>query len=299
MADFTKYYRELKTFAYSLTKNVEAAEDLVQEVYLKAYTYLDSYTEQDQPKAWIFTIMRNTYINHYRRSKLFTEVPIELASHISHNETPIGYLHKKELEYCIEKLPTDFREVMELRLLGFKYEEIAEKMKLKIGTVKSRVFFARYKITQLLLTINFYNMTNPTTRIKEFVALCKKKLNSGTRMKDLEFETQLNAFQIRQIMKMTDEQISKWNPHSGTRFRIDSFVNKNSAPVEKTPSIQPEPARPLVRAKEEALERRRLEGKLDNPDQNKSNESEDFWVLLGKLYKFLPPGVRIHLTIDK
>jgi len=144
-------------FALSLTTDQTRAEDLVQDTYMKAITYKDKFVDYTNLKAWVFTIMKNTFINNYRRSVkentiidssqdlYFLNLPQD-----SGFSSPESNYSIDELEKVIDSLEDDFKIPFRMHVQGFKYKEIAEKLNLKIGTVKSRIFFTRKKLMELL-----------------------------------------------------------------------------------------------------------------------------------------------------
>src|SRR5687768_5182591 len=154
----------LQTFAYHLTYNQEDADDLVQETYLKAYRFIDKYDEGTNAKAWLFKILKNAYINEYRkRVKQPTKVDYEeiVAYHDTDDDSLSGYsdlreeifLHMMgdEVTSAIDSLPIDFRTVILLcDIEGFTYEEIASIIDVPIGTVRSRLFRARNLLKEKL-----------------------------------------------------------------------------------------------------------------------------------------------------
>jgi RNA polymerase sigma factor (sigma-70 family) len=151
----------MKSFAMGFTRNVEDAEDLTQETMLKAITYRNYYTPQTNFKAWVFTIMRNIFINQYRRkSKSGTifdnskELYL-LTNATENNLNPTNYLTGKELTKQLNKLNTEYREPFQMHVDGFKYQEIATKLSIPIGTVKSRIFIARKKLMNYLPDYQF------------------------------------------------------------------------------------------------------------------------------------------------
>jgi len=115
----------LKTFAYHLSYNEEDANDLVQETYMKAHRFIDKYDQGTNAKAWLFKILKNAYINEYRKSD--------------------------EVTIAINSLPIDFRTVILLcDIEGFTYEEISKIIDVPIGTVRSRLFRARNMLKEKL-----------------------------------------------------------------------------------------------------------------------------------------------------
>jgi len=145
----------LERFAYSLTANPEDAHDLVQETFLKALTYRDKFADNTNIKAWTFTIMKNTFINNYRKAvKQRTTFDSSdnqfLINGRAHGESPESSYSHSEINQKIENLDDDFRIPFQMHTSGYKYKEIAEKLNLKIGTVKSRIFFSRQKLMNAL-----------------------------------------------------------------------------------------------------------------------------------------------------
>ena len=154
----------LQTFAYHLTYNQEDADDLVQETYLKAYRFIDKYEKGTNAKAWLFKILKNAYINEYRKKvKQPTKVDFEdiVAFHDTDDDRVSGYsdlreeifLHMMgdEVTSAINSLPLDFRTVILLcDIEGFTYEEIAAIIDVPIGTVRSRLFRARNLLKEKL-----------------------------------------------------------------------------------------------------------------------------------------------------
>jgi RNA polymerase sigma-70 factor (ECF subfamily) len=153
----TSLSSSLERFAYSLTTNREDARDLVQETFVKAISYRDKFAEDTNLKAWTFTIMKNTFINNYRRlAKANTtfdnksDLYLMNLNRESGFESPETFLSAKEIEKHIEKLEDEFKVPFNMHLQGYKYKEIADNLGLKIGTVKSRIFFTRKKLMNSL-----------------------------------------------------------------------------------------------------------------------------------------------------
>jgi len=150
----------MERFALSLTYNTEKAKDLLQETYLKALTYKDKYVEVANFKAWAFTIMKNTFINNYRKSvrenTIFFKIEnLSLFSNLPESQLarPDSEIVSREINNEIEALDNEFKIPFRMHTEGYKYKEIAQNLNLKIGTVKSRIFFARRK---LMATLNDY-----------------------------------------------------------------------------------------------------------------------------------------------
>lgn len=145
----------LERFAYSLTANREDARDLLQETYLKALTYKDKFEDNTNIKAWTFTIMKNTFINNYRKSVKQNTTFDGSTNQFLINSKPDSYgpdamYSHSEISKKIDKLDDEFRIPFQMHTSGYKYKEIAEKLNLKIGTVKSRIFFSRQKLMNAL-----------------------------------------------------------------------------------------------------------------------------------------------------
>jgi len=146
----------LMRFAYSLTADKDDAKDLVQETYLKALTNRDKFADETNMKAWTFTIMKNTFINNYRKAnKKDTTInssdnQLLLNSKPENNGPESQYSHN-EINKQIEELSDNFRIPFQMHTSGYKYKEIAKKLNLNIGTVKSRIFLSR---KQLMVLVN-------------------------------------------------------------------------------------------------------------------------------------------------
>jgi RNA polymerase sigma factor (sigma-70 family) len=147
----------LQRFAMSLTSDRDDALDLVQDTYLKAITYKDKFVDYTNLKAWVFTIMKNTFINNYRRNvkenTLIDGTQDLFYINMPHDKgfaSPESTYSEAEIEKAIDSLPDEFKIPFRMHVDGFKYKEIADELNLKIGTVKSRIFFTRQKLMNLL-----------------------------------------------------------------------------------------------------------------------------------------------------
>ena len=154
----------LHTFAFHLTYNEADANDLVQETYLKAYRFIDKYQQGTNAKAWLFKILKNAYINEYRKkSKRPKKVDFEeiVSYHNGDNDTMTGYFDLREEMFdnmmgyevttAINSIPLEFRTVILLcDIEGFTYEEISKIIDVPIGTVRSRLFRARNLLKEKL-----------------------------------------------------------------------------------------------------------------------------------------------------
>jgi RNA polymerase sigma-70 factor (ECF subfamily) len=151
----TSLEEALERFAMSLTANREDAKDLVQETYLKALSYREKFMSNTNLKAWVYTIMKNSFINNYRRAVRENttfdntkDLYYLNGSGAGYESNPESVLSAGEIQSHIDKLDDDLRIPFQMHQDGFKYKEIAEELDLKIGTVKSRIFFGRKKLME-------------------------------------------------------------------------------------------------------------------------------------------------------
>lgn len=146
----------LMNFAFKLTMDKDRASDLVQDTTLKALDSEGKFAENVNFKGWIFTIMRNIFINNYRRSVRESTVldTSDTIFHVSDTrtapETPDGMYAVSEISELIARIPSDFSKPFQMHVAGYKYEEIAEMLNLPLGTVKSRIFTTRTQLKALL-----------------------------------------------------------------------------------------------------------------------------------------------------
>ncbi len=140
----------LKPFAINLTKDAEAANDLYQETLYKALANHEKYNAGTNIKAWLFTIMRNIFINDYRRKSkrktVFDNTSEDYLINLKQASIPNGaesVLREKEIRQAIGQLPEIFKTPFLLYCDGYKYQEIAEYLHEPLGTIKSRIHFAR------------------------------------------------------------------------------------------------------------------------------------------------------------
>lgn len=141
----------LKPFAITLTRDTEAAKDLFQETLYRAISNREKYNVGTNIKAWLYTIMRNIFINNYRRkakqNTIFDSTPNDAilnnstAAVIGNNAE--STLRLKDLQMAVHQLPEIFRNPFLLYFDGYKYHEIADMLSEPLGTIKSRIHFAR------------------------------------------------------------------------------------------------------------------------------------------------------------
>jgi RNA polymerase sigma-70 factor (ECF subfamily) len=136
----------LKPAAMTLTRDPEAAKDLYQETLYKALKNKDKYLEGSNIRAWLYTIMRNLFINEYRRTVKYS-ASVELTTNITNSTlaevNAENMMRTKEIKGTLYKLPLSFKKPLLLYCDGFKYHEIAEMLHEPMGTVKSRIHLAR------------------------------------------------------------------------------------------------------------------------------------------------------------
>lgn len=140
----------LKPFAINLTRDSEAANDLYQETLYKALANHDKYNAGTNIKAWLFTIMRNIFINNYRRKAkqktIFDSSPNDYLINLNQGTVSNAAetnLRMKEINKAIRQLPEIFKTPFLLYFDGYKYSEIADALQEPLGTIKSRIHFAR------------------------------------------------------------------------------------------------------------------------------------------------------------
>jgi len=147
----------LNSFAYNLTKNSEDAKDLYQETAYRVITNRDKFRPGTNFKAWCFTIMKNIFINNYRRkAKANTIIDstdnmyfINSGGAMISNDANSNIL-MDELSKMVGSLEDSIRIPFEMHYEGFKYQEIADELELPLGTVKSRIFFARRALKEMV-----------------------------------------------------------------------------------------------------------------------------------------------------
>lgn len=162
--EFMPHIDALKTFAYHLCYDESRSDDLVQETYMKAFRFIDKYQEGTNSKAWLFKILKNAYINEYRKKSSrprqvdFEEITtmqgsldIISANSLDLREDIFNDMMGDEVTLAINMIPVDFRSIIMLcDVEGFTYEEIAKILEIPIGTVRSRIFRARNLLKEKL-----------------------------------------------------------------------------------------------------------------------------------------------------
>lgn len=147
----------LLSFAFKLTSNYDDAHDLLQDTTYKALANESKYIDDSNFKSWVFTIMRNIFINNYRRIAR-TQTILDKSDDLyqlnlpvaESSETPESKYSLAEVVGEVNKLPEEYRKPFVMHYYGYKYQEIADNMNLPLGTVKSRIFFAKLKLQSQL-----------------------------------------------------------------------------------------------------------------------------------------------------
>lgn len=148
----------LHSFAYNLTKNVDDSKDLFQETAFRALSNREKFQPDTNFKAWMFTIMKNIFINNYRKKikantildSTDNQFYLNSASHSAVNAAEGGIM-LKELNGMVSGLDDSIRVPFMMHFEGFKYQEIADELHLPLGTVKSRIFFARKELKDKIM----------------------------------------------------------------------------------------------------------------------------------------------------
>ncbi len=145
-------------YALSLTSDTDRANDLLQETFLKALSYRDKFTQNTNFSAWVHTIMKNTFINDYRKKvkarNTFLGSNNELHLKFSKSRTypsPDAFYNSKDIVKEINVLADEYKVPFQMFLDGYKYKEIAMHLDLPLGTIKSRIFFTRKKLEKSLM----------------------------------------------------------------------------------------------------------------------------------------------------
>lgn len=268
--------------AYTLTKNRDDAEDLVQDVSFKALKHFHRITDFSQINGWFFTILQNTFINEYRRkSKANTIIDVTPdLFHINLTEekgsiSPESAYQEKELLNLIGLLDIKMQKPFQMHMDGFKYEEIAETLDVKIGTVKSRIFFARAKLIDAI-TNNQITM-RPKSTINEIAkANIKEKLETALKTEGISTASAARIFGAHAAYLTMIKNPNTWGKCPASTWesvltwvnsgqKLAAWINKNG---KATPAIKEKPIEkeaietnhePLIKIKPGVLEKRQEE----------------------------------------
>lgn len=156
--------KSLKPFAMKLTRDYEDANDLLQDTLLKAFTNREKYTEGTNLKAWLYTIMKNTFITNYQkmvRKNTFIDTSDNLhyinSLESSTDNSAASSFALNDIENAVKSLDEAYRMPFVMYFRGFKYHEIADKLNIPIGTVKNRIHIARKELKDKLHMYAYWN----------------------------------------------------------------------------------------------------------------------------------------------
>ncbi len=148
--------QKMFSYALTLTANEEDANDLLQETNFRALSSREKFVMNTNFSAWMHTIMRNSFINNYRRKYKMRQAPmlVDEVNYLSNmyftSDTPDVLHYTNEIHKHMNNLDTEFKQPLKMHMEGFKYKEIAETLDMPIGTVKSRIFFGRKKLQKMI-----------------------------------------------------------------------------------------------------------------------------------------------------
>ncbi|WP_341864097.1 RNA polymerase sigma factor [Gymnodinialimonas sp. 57CJ19] len=150
--EIVEHLPSMRAFARSLTRNPSSADDLVQDTVVKAWSNIDKFEAGTNMRAWLFTILRNTFYSAHRKQKREVEdIDGDMAERLSEKPAHDGRLAMKDFAVAFTKLPDEQREALLLvGAEGFSYEEAADMCDCAVGTIKSRVNRARKRLIELL-----------------------------------------------------------------------------------------------------------------------------------------------------
>lgn len=154
--------KTLKPFAMRLTKDYDDANDLLQDTLVKAFLNKDKYTDGTNLKAWLYTIMKNTFITNYQRmmrKNTFIDTTDNLhyinSSSSMVDNNALSNFAMEDINHAVEKLDESYKNPFLMYFNGFKYHEIAQKLNIPIGTVKNRIHIARKELKDALKIYSF------------------------------------------------------------------------------------------------------------------------------------------------
>lgn len=156
--NITTIAKALRPFAMRLTKDIDDAKDLLQDTLIKAFTHRDKFSEGTNLKAWMYTIMKNTFITNYQKlvkRNTFIDTTenlhyINSTAYVSINTANTNFA-LEDINKALNILQEDYRTPFVMYFRGFKYYEIADKLEIPIGTVKNRIHIARKELKDMLV----------------------------------------------------------------------------------------------------------------------------------------------------
>lgn len=165
--EILQYENILRPFAFNLTRSAAETDDLIQDTFYRALANREKFSEGTNIKAWLCTVMRNIFINNYRRQKKSNTVVdtsenqflLNSTSKIESNGAENSFL-AEDIMQAMRNVSKDFTEPFMMYYQGFQYQEISEKLCLPLGTVKSRIFFARKELQSKLKGMYTVNLSN-------------------------------------------------------------------------------------------------------------------------------------------
>lgn len=159
-----KLQKSLKPFALKLTKDSEDANDLLQDTLMKAFTNREKYTDGTNLKAWLYTIMKNTFITNYQRmmrKNTFIDNSENLhfinSVESSTDNLAYSFFAQEDINRALTTLEDAYKTPFMMYFRGFKYHEIADKLEIPIGTVKNRIHIARKELKEKLYMYAHWN----------------------------------------------------------------------------------------------------------------------------------------------
>jgi RNA polymerase sigma factor (sigma-70 family) len=159
-----KMSKSLKPFAMKLTKDIDDANDLLQDTLIKAYTNREKYADGTNLKAWLYTIMKNTFITNYQRmvrknTFIDTSDNLHFINSIESSTDNLAYsdFAMEDIQKAVGNLEDTYKMPFTMYFRGFKYHEIANKLDIPIGTVKNRIHIARKELKDKLKMYEYYN----------------------------------------------------------------------------------------------------------------------------------------------
>lgn len=150
--EIVTHLKPMRAFAMSLTRNAALADDMVQDAVVKAWSKIDTFEPGTNMRAWLFTILRNTYYSHHRKARReVADVEGEMSASLAQKPDHDGRLNLRDFKVAFDTLSDEQREALILvGASGFSYEEAAETCGVAVGTIKSRVNRARAQLAQIM-----------------------------------------------------------------------------------------------------------------------------------------------------
>ena len=153
---FDRYRDAIHRLFLQRTGNTEDADDLLQETFIKVYMNLHRYSPEYTFGQWLYTIARNTFIDYVRKRQDDLPIDEKFSSPASNTPTPeesvINSQQRHQIELCIGRLPENYRRLIRMRFFDeYSYEEIAVKLSLPLGTVKTQIHRARERMCRLIV----------------------------------------------------------------------------------------------------------------------------------------------------